>query len=58
MLKVYNPLGQEVTTLVNEVKQPGVCSVSWDASGFADGGYFHRISTTNFVQTKKLVLLR
>jgi hypothetical protein len=58
ILKVYNILGQEVTTLVNEVKQPGSYEVTWDASGFASGVYFYRLHAGTFVQTKKLMLLR
>ncbi|MEK9138586.1 MAG: T9SS type A sorting domain-containing protein, partial [Bacteroidota bacterium] len=57
-LKVYDVLGREVATLVNEVKQPGTYMVQWDAAGLASGMYFYRLSTTNFVQTRKLVLLR
>ena len=58
ILKVYDILGREVTTLVNEVKQPGSYGVTWDATGIASGVYFCRLSTPEFVQTRKLVLLR
>ncbi|MEK9135939.1 MAG: PQQ-dependent sugar dehydrogenase [Bacteroidota bacterium] len=57
-LKVYDLLGREVATLVNEVKQPGTYTVRFDASNLASGVYFYRLSTTNFVLTRKLVLLR
>jgi hypothetical protein len=57
-LKVYDLLGREVATLVNEVKQPGSYEVTWDASGFASGVYFYRLHAGTFVQTKKLMLLR
>jgi hypothetical protein len=64
-LKVYDVLGKEVATLVNEEKPPGTYSVTFDArlpdgqaSNLASGVYFYRLSTTNFVQTRKLVLLR
>jgi hypothetical protein len=57
-LKIYDLLGRDVATLVNEKKAPGTYEVTWDASGQASGVYFYRLSTPNFVQTKKLVLLR
>lgn len=57
-LKVYDVLGREVATLVNEVKQPGEHSVTWDAQGMATGVYFYKLQAGNFVQTKKLLLLR
>jgi photosystem II stability/assembly factor-like uncharacterized protein len=57
-LKVYSTLGQEVATLVNETKSAGVYTVQFDAGGLASGVYFCRLSTNNFVQTRKLVVLR
>jgi len=57
-LSVYDLLGREVAELVNEEKGPGIYEVRWDATGQASGVYFYRLSTTDFVQTKKLVLLR
>jgi len=58
MLKVYDILGREVTTLVNEVKQAGTYSVSFDASNLASGIYFYTISAGKFHLTKKMLLLR
>ena len=72
-LKVYNTLGQEVATLVNETKAAGVYTVEFDARSLASGIYFYRIQVRpldsaigrdsksgagNFVDTKKLILLR
>jgi hypothetical protein len=57
-LKVIDLLGREVTTLVNEVKQPGRYTVAWDGRGFASGVYFYTIQAGNFVQTRKLILLK
>jgi hypothetical protein len=57
-LKVFDVLGREVATLVNEEKQLGTYSVQWDASGQASGVYFYRLQTGNFVDVKKLILLR
>jgi hypothetical protein len=57
-LVVYDLVGREVATLVNEVKQPGTYTVTWDASGVATGVYFYRLSSGQFIQTRKLIVLR
>nr|MCU0405834.1 T9SS type A sorting domain-containing protein [Ignavibacteriaceae bacterium] len=57
-IKIYDILGREVATLVNEEKQRGVYSISFDATGLSSGIYFYRIQFENFVQTKKLTLLK
>jgi photosystem II stability/assembly factor-like uncharacterized protein len=57
-LKVYNLLGQEAGTLVNEVKQPGTYTVQWDASDVASGVYLYRLTSGAFVETKKCLLLK
>jgi len=58
LLKVYNILGQEVATLVNEEMKPGSYKVTWDATGFPSGVYFYRLRAGEFIETKKLLLLR
>jgi V8-like Glu-specific endopeptidase len=55
-LKVYDILGREVTTLVNEVKPAGSYSVQWTAHGMPSGVYFCRLQAGPFVDTKKLIL--
>jgi subtilisin family serine protease len=57
-LKIYDMNGREVATLVNEVKAPGTHNVVWEASGFASGVYFYRLSGATFSATKKLLLVR
>jgi hypothetical protein len=57
-VKVYDVLGREVATLVNEVKEPGTYTVEFDASSLASGVYFYRLQAGTFVETKKLLLLR
>jgi hypothetical protein len=60
-LKVFNTLGQEVTTLVNEVLEAGSHKATFNATNMASGIYFFNITvegTKNFVQTKKMVLLK
>ena len=55
---VFDLLGREIATLLNEEKQPGVHMVQWDASGVVSGVYFYRLHVGSFVESKKLVLLR
>ncbi|MBI5472967.1 MAG: T9SS type A sorting domain-containing protein, partial [Ignavibacteriae bacterium] len=55
-LRVYDVLGREVATLVNEVKEPGEYSVQWDAEGLASGVYVCRMKAGDFVATRKLIL--
>ncbi len=57
-IKVYNILGQEVLTLVNEEKLPGVYTTTFDASGLASGIYFYRLTVKDFSITKKMIYLR
>jgi len=57
-LRVYNVLGQEVETLVNEVKEPGTYTVTFDASHFSSGVYFYRLQTHTQIITRKMVVLR
>lgn len=55
-LKVYNLLGQEVATLVNEQLKPGSYKTTWVATGFPSGVYFYRLFAGELVETKKLIL--
>lgn len=57
-LKVFDVLGREVTTLVQEEMRAGTYRVTWDATGYASGVYFYRLQTTGFTATRKLLLLR
>jgi hypothetical protein len=57
-LKVFNILGQEVATLVNERRAPGRYFTEFDGSKFASGVYIYRMVTNEFIQTKKLLLIR
>jgi hypothetical protein len=57
-LKVYDVLGREVTTLVNEEKKPGNYEVRFNASNFASGVYIYRLTAGNFVSVKKMMLLK
>jgi photosystem II stability/assembly factor-like uncharacterized protein len=57
-LVVYDLIGREVVILVNEVKQPGNYSVSFDASNLASGVYFYRMAAGDFTDVKKMVLIK
>lgn len=57
-LKVYDILGKEVATLVNEKQTPGVYEVKFDGLGLSSGIYFYKLVTNNFSKTKKLILLK
>ncbi len=57
-LAVFDVLGREVATLVNEGKDAGAYTVTWDASGVPSGVYFYRLNAGSFSETKKLLLLR
>ena len=57
-LAVYNMLGQEVATLVNTTQKEGIYEVNLNATGLANGVYFYRIETSNFIESKKLVLMK
>ena len=58
ILKVYDILGNEVATLVDEEKGPGIYEVEFSTIGLASGIYIYRIESTEFMDTKKMVLLR
>jgi hypothetical protein len=57
-VKIYDLLGREIKTLVNEYKQAGYHKVEFDGSSFASGVYFYRIQAGNFVSVKKMVLIK
>jgi len=58
IVKVYDVLGSEVATLVNEVKEPGTYTVQFDGSKLASGVYLYRLQAGDFVQSKKLTILK
>jgi hypothetical protein len=57
-LKVYNMLGCEVATLVNEVRPAGVYNFQWNASNLPSGVYFYRLHAGNFVEVRKAILMK
>ena len=57
-LKIYDMLGKEVMTLVNEQKEMGRYTVQFDASSLASGMYVYQLRANDFVSTKKMLLLK
>jgi photosystem II stability/assembly factor-like uncharacterized protein len=57
-LVVYDILGDEIETLVNEEKPAGTYEVTWYAEQLPSGIYFYRLKTSSFVETKKMILLK
>ena len=57
-LKVYDILGIEIETLVNEEKSAGNYELNWNAANLPSGVYFYRLQAGDFVQTRKMTLLK
>jgi hypothetical protein len=58
VLKVYDIIGREVATLVNEVQSAGIHSVEFNCNNLHSGVYFYTLHAGNFIQTKKMILVR
>ena len=57
-LKVFDALGNEIETLVNEEKPVGTYEITWNAANLPSGIYFYKIQLGSFVETKKMILLK
>ena len=57
-ITVYNILGKELATLVNEKLSAGSYEVDWDATSYTSGVYFYKLITDNFVDVKKMLLIK
>lgn len=58
VLKIFDVLGNEIATLVDEFKEAGNHTIDFNAAGLASGVYIYRLMAGSFVETKKMVLLR
>jgi hypothetical protein len=58
IVKVFDVLGREVATLVNEVKEPGRYTVEFDASSLSSGVYFYRLSAGQYVECRKMIVMK
>ena len=57
-LRIYNTLGDVITTLVDREMTSGTYAIPWNASGMASGVYFYRLKAGEYTETKKLLLLK
>ena len=57
-LKIFDMLGREVTTLVDDIKSAGIHQVEFNAAGYASGVYFYQVKAGKFLETKKFVLMK
>jgi hypothetical protein len=57
-LAIYDVLGREVATLVNQQQRPGNYEVKWDATGQASGVYFYKLTAGSYSETKKMLFLQ
>ena len=57
-LAVYDILGKEVAVLLDGVKNAGEHAVLWDADNVGSGVYFYKLSTSEFTETRKMLLLK
>ena len=57
-IKVFDILGNEIETLVNSEKPAGTYELAWDAVNLPSGVYFYQLRAGNFINTKKMILLK
>ncbi|RPI65342.1 MAG: T9SS C-terminal target domain-containing protein, partial [Ignavibacteriales bacterium] len=57
-LKVYNALGQEVSTLANGIKDAGIHKIDFNAAGLNSGIYFYKLESGNISQVKKMTFIK
>lgn len=57
-ISVFDMLGKEITTLVNQQLQPGTYETDWDSTGYSSGVYYYRIISGDYTETKKMILMK
>jgi len=58
LIKIYDVLGNEINTLVNEIKVPDIYEATFDGTGLASGVYFYQLKAGDYTETKKMMLLK
>jgi len=58
VITIFNSIGEDVLTIVDENKEAGSYEVNFNASGFTSGIYYYKLQTDNFAQTKKMILMK
>ena len=58
IIKIYNQMGEELATLVDQKFNPGTYEVDWDAARYSSGIYYYRLLGENFSETKKMTLVK
>jgi len=57
-LIIYNTIGERVSELVNSTLSPGIYEADWDASAYSSGIYFYTLTSGDFKETKKMMLIK
>ncbi|RJP63216.1 MAG: T9SS C-terminal target domain-containing protein [Ignavibacteriales bacterium] len=57
-IRIFDALGREVANLVNEEKEAGTYEISFNGAGYASGIYFFRMQAGNYIQTRKMILMK
>jgi hypothetical protein len=57
-LTIFDSIGNEITTLIDETKNAGTYNLKWDASGFSSGIYLYKLSSDQFVDVRKMLLIK
>ena len=57
-LVIINPIGEEITTLINEIKEPGRYEEIWNAEGLTSGTYFYALQAESYIETKMMILMK
>ena len=58
VLKIYDALGREIQTLINQSLSPGTYEVDWDGNNLAGGVYFYKLTSGAFTETRKMILVK
>ena len=58
LIRIYDIIGNEIVTLVNEEKSVGTYELTWDASNLPSGVYLYQLTAGDFIQTKKMILMK